>query len=80
MAELVADLKLSRDTLNGTEAFCFPFYEYYNHGIEALKQAGFKMAFIGGYRKAKRGDDLYKIPRIPLTRNTTISQYANYIN
>lgn len=80
MAELVADLKLSRDTLNGTEAFCFPFYEYNNHGIEALKQAGFKMAFIGGYRKAKRGDDLYKIPRIPLTRNTTISQYANYIN
>ena len=80
MPELVADLKLSRSVLGGTEAFCFPFYEYNNHGIEALKQAGFKMAFIGGYRKAKRGDDLYKIPRIPLTRNTTVSQYANYIN
>ncbi len=80
MPELVADLKLSREVLGGTEAFCFPFYEYNNHGIDALKQAGFKMAFIGGYRKAKRGDDLYKVPRIPLTRYTTVSQYANYIN
>ena len=78
--KLVGDLKQSRDTLNGTEAFCFPFYEFNDYGISALKEAGFKMAFIGGYRKATRGVDLYKIPRLPLTGYTTIEQYAKYIN
>ena len=77
---LVADLKLSREILNGTEAFCFPFYEYNDYAISVLQEAGFKMAFIGGYRKAVRGDNLYKVPRIPLTDYTTLAQYANYIN
>ena len=78
--ELLADLRLSREVLNGTEAFCFPFYEYNDYGISALQEAGFKMAFIGGYRKAVRGDNLFKIPRIPLTDYTTLNQYAAYIN
>lgn len=79
-ASLVADLKLSREILNGTEAFCFPFYEYNDYAISVLQEAGFKMAFVGGYRKAVRGDNLYKVPRIPLTDYTTLTQYANYIN
>ncbi len=78
--KLVADLKTSREVLGGTEAFCFPFYEYNDYGISALKEAGFKMAFIGGHRRATRGVDLFKIPRIPLTDYTTLAQYANYIN
>lgn len=78
--QLVADLKLSREVLGGTEAFCYPFYEYNDYSISALKEAGFKMGFIGGYRKATRGVDLYKIPRIPLTDYTTLDQYARYIN
>ena len=78
--KLVADLKTSREVLSGTEAFCYPFYEYNDYAISALKEAGFKMAFIGGYRKAKRGDNLFKVPRIPLNRYTTLQQYTNYIN
>lgn len=78
--QLVTDLKKSRDTLNGTEAFCFPFYEFNDYAISVIKEAGFKIAFIGGYRKATRGVDLYKVPRIPLTDYTTLEQYAKYIN
>ena len=78
--KLVADLKKSRETLDGTEAFCYPFYEYNDYAISALKEAGFKMAFMGGYRKAKRGDNLFLVPRIPLNRNTTLQQYTAYIN
>ena len=79
MPDLVADLKTSREYLQ-TDAFCFPFYEYNDHGINALKEAGFKIAFIGGYRKATKGIDLYKVPRIALNRYTTVNQYANLIN
>ena len=78
--KLLEDLNQSRYVLFGTEAFCFPFYEYNDYGISVLKEAGFKMAFIGGGRKAKRGDDLFKIPRLPLNRYTTLNQYINTIN
>ena len=78
--KLVADLKLSRDTLDGTTAFCYPFYELNDYAVNALKEAGFKIAFMGGYRKATKGIDLYRVPRIPLTKYTTISQYASLIN
>ena len=79
-AKLIADLNLSRTVLNNTEAFCFPFYEYNDYAISVLQEAGFKMAFIGGYRKAVKGDYLFKVPRIPLNRYTTLSQYASYVN
>ena len=78
--ELVADLKLSRETLDGTEAFCFPFYEFNDYGIEAVKDAGFKIAFIGGMKKANRNTNLYLVPRISLNSSTTLQQYINYIN
>ena len=78
--KLVADLKTSREVLSGTEAFCFPFYEYNDYGISALKEAGFKMAFIGGHKKATRGVDLFKIPRLPLRKDTTLQQYISKIS
>lgn len=78
--ELLADLRLSRETLNGTEAFCFPFYEFNDYAIEVLKEAGFKMAFIGGMRKATKGIDLYKIPRISIHSSTSIGTYKSYVN
>lgn len=77
--ELINDLKKSREVLDGTEAFCFPFYEFNDYGINAVKEAGFKIAFIGGQRKAKPGVDLYKVPRIAMNHNTTLNQYINYI-
>lgn len=50
---LLDDLKKSRDSLNNTTYFCYPFYEYNERAIEILKEAGFTMAFKGGRVKAK---------------------------
>ena len=75
---LVNDLKTSRNHLQ-TDAFCYPFYELNDYAIRALKEAGFKMAFMGGHRQVTKGIDLYRVPRIPLNRYTTLSQYANLI-
>lgn len=77
--KLQADLKASREYLN-TEAFCFPFYEFNDYAIENLKEAGFKMAFIGGMRKATQNDNLFKIPRISIHKDTSLEQYIKYIN
>lgn len=77
---LLEDLKKSRDSLNNTEYFCYPFYEYNTRAINILKQAGFKLAFAGDGRKAKVGDNLYVIPRFPLSNSTSLNTFINYVN
>ena len=77
--KLLADFTTSREILDGTEAFCYPFYEYNNYTISVLKEAGFKMAFAGGQKKATKGIDLFQIPRITIHNSTTLNEYINYV-
>lgn len=82
--EILEDLKKSRDSLNQTTAFCYPFYEYTKHSIELLKKAGFTMAFAGeysgGYTKAIVGIDKFRIPRWVIVDYTTMEKFINYVN
>lgn len=78
--ELFNDLNKSIDILNTNIAFCFPFYAYNNSAIDVVKNAGFKLAFIGGNRKATRDDDKYKIPRYPIYKQTTLSEFIDMIS
>ena len=77
---IIEDLNQSKSSLNGTPYFCYPFYQYDNHVIEALKQTGFTMAFAGGGVKARRGVDKYKVPRIVVGGNDSVATLASYIN
>lgn len=76
---LLKDLKQSIDVVKDTNSFCFPFYDYTEESIKAVKEAGFKVAFIGGYRKASRSDNKYKVPRYPVYDSTTLNQFINMI-
>ena len=76
---LVADLKQSIAVTKSTKAFCFPFYESSSESIQAVKDVGFKVAFVGGNRKASRNDNKYKIPRYPIQDNTTLQQFISYV-
>ena len=78
--KLVEDLRKSIDVTKSTKAFCFPFYSYSNEAIKAVKDVGFKVAFIGGNRKASRKDDKYKIPRYPIHDSTTMEQFIKMVN
>lgn len=77
---LVNDLKASIDVVKDTTSFCFPFYDYTNDSINAVKEVGFKAAFVGGFRKATRNDDKYKIPRYVIYDSTSLSTFKSYIN
>ena len=76
---LLEDLSKSRQILNNTTQFCYPFYEYNSYSIEVLKEAGFTMAFIGGNRKAYPGVDKFRVPRYPVYKGTSASTLASYI-
>ena len=77
---LMEDLRKSIEVTKSTKAFCFPFYSYSNEAIRAVKDSGFKVAFIGGNRKASRNDDKYKIPRYPIHDSTSMDSFIKMVN
>lgn len=77
---IVTDLKKSRESLNNTPYFCYPFYEYNDNAIEALKEAGFTMALTGGNRKVKINEDKYKVPRYVIYNTTSVDKLASIIS
>lgn len=79
-SKIVEDLKLSRSVLNGTRAFCYPLYEYNDHAVDAVLQAGFSLGFIGGQRKASIHSPKLLIPRITLFHDTTIEEYIKIVS
>lgn len=82
--KILNDLKKSREILNESTAFCYPFYEFTSHSIELLKKAGFTMAFAGEYTggktKAVVGIDKFRIPRWVIVNYTTMNEFTKYVN
>ena len=81
---LLTDLKTSREKLQGSTVFCYPFYEFNNYSIEVLKEAGFTMAFAGygagGYYKMPVGGDKFRIPRYTLMYDSTVRELKQFLN
>lgn len=77
---VLEDLKKSRESLDNTPYFCWPFYEYTSHSMELIKEAGFTLSFIGGNKKAEVGSDRYKVPRYVIFNTTTLEQLISYLN
>lgn len=79
---IVADLKESREKLNGAIAFAYPFYDYNDYVISILKEVGFELAFIGAdttFGYANQNTDLLKIPRLTLSSQTTMDEFISYL-
>lgn len=78
------DLKTSSDKLNGSNVFCYPFYEYNDYSIEMLKKAGYRMAFAGEVNGSdnlvKVGSDKYRLPRFVVVNYTSMTDFGNYLN
>ena len=83
---IIADLKKSVDVL-GVEpiAIAYPFYDYNDTAISALKEAGFKMAFIGAAgvngKSTPKVTNLYKIPRMTIWEDylTSFNKWKSYL-
>lgn len=76
----LADLKKSIDITGSNNAFCYPFYVYDDEAIKVVQDAGFKVAFAGGSRKATRISNKYAIPRYPIYSSISLDTFINYIS
>ena len=65
---IVKDLKLSQDKLNGSYYFAYPFFDFNDNAKAALKEAGFRMAFIGQWNT--NGYSTYDTDRLMIRRKT----------
>ena len=74
---ILNDLKQSREMLDNTTYFCYPFYEYNNYSIEMLKEAGFTLSFAGqiGDMISRVGVDKFRVPRLVITTYTELSDF-----
>ncbi len=82
--EIQKDLKQSREDLDGSTVFCYPFYEYNDYSIQMLKKAGFTMAFIGESNNSDNlihvGSDKFRLRRFVIVTYTTINDLNNYFD
>ena len=78
--EALNDLKKSLEIIKNDDSFCFPFYMYSDTSIQAVKDAGFKLAFVGGMKKASRNDNKYLIPRYPIHSSITLNDFIEYVS
>lgn len=77
---ILEDLKKSRESLNNTPYFCYPFYDYNERAINILKKAGFRMALAGGEKKVKVGQDKFRVPRYVIAKSTTMDKFISYVS
>ena len=78
--EAKADLQKSLDIIGNNDSFCFPFYYYSDTSLQALKELDFKLAFVGGLKKATRENNKLLIPRYPILSDITMQQFINMVN
>lgn len=74
------DLMTTKDKLKDNPTiFAYPFGHYSDDFIKALKDSGFKMAFTINSGRVKKGANKYKLPRVRVSRGTTLNQFASSI-
>jgi len=78
--QALADLKKSLEIVDNNDSFCYPFYSYSDTAIQAVKEAGFQIAFVGGSVKARRSNNKYLIPRYPIYKTTTLNQFIKMVS
>ena len=76
----VEDLQKSLAIIGNNDSFCFPFYMTSDTSIQAVKDTGFKVSFVGGNRKANRYSNKYLIPRYPIQSDITLQEFINMVS
>lgn len=77
--EAINDLKTSRESLNNTNYFCYPFYQYNDRVISYLKEVGFTMAFAGINKKVVVGENKYLVPRYGIINSMTVNDIESIV-
>ena len=77
--KMVEDLKTSQEVLGGANIFCYPFGQYNEQDIKALKDTGFKLAFTTQGGRVKKGASKYELPRVRIDGSIGIEAFKKKV-
>lgn len=75
----VADLKKSIETSGNSDAFAYPYGDYNDNCVQAVKDAAFKCAVTTEYGRAKPGDDPLLLPRVRMSRGQSLESFKKLV-
>lgn len=73
--ELYKDVSSSIKVIGNKNAFAYPFGQYNNSIIKALKENGIKMAFTTNKGRVKPGANKYKLPRVLVHKGISLKEF-----
>ncbi len=73
------DIRISLDMVQSKDAFAYPYGNYNNKAIDALKANGVKTAFTIDEGRVKVGANKYTLPRVRISKHMSIDDYARRI-
>ena len=77
--KILADVKQSSTVLGGSTVFCYPFGQYNDLDIKVLQDAGYKLAFTTAGGRVYKGSSKYELPRVRISKNTSLSEFKNMV-
>ena len=73
------DIKTSIDKIGNNLVFAYPFGDYNDQAIAILKRAQVKLAVTTNSGRIKVGDNPLLLPRVRISKNTTIDSFINLV-
>lgn len=77
--DAVADLQKSIEIGGNGDAFAYPYGDYNDSCVTAVKDAGFKCAVTTEYGRAKPGDDPLLLPRIRMSMGQSLESFKKLV-
>lgn len=75
------DLINSRNVLGeNVTVFCYPMGNYNENAKQLLKETGYKLAFTTEGGRVKKGADKYALPRVRISKNTSLASFKSMVN
>ncbi len=76
----VSDLKTSIEICGNGDAFAYPFGDYNDTSVQAVKEAGFRCAVTTEPGRVQPGDDPLLLPRVRMSEGQTLESFINKIS
>ncbi len=77
--EAVADLQKSIEVGGNGDAFAYPYGDYNDSCVQAVKDAGFKCAVTTEYGRAKPGDNPLLLPRVRMSMGQSLESFKKLV-
>lgn len=77
--EALNDVTTSKELIGNSTVFCYPFGHYNNTAIKALKDANYHLAFTTAYNYVYPGANKFALPRIRMSRGTSLATFIDKV-